>query len=447
LEDIVDLETLAEATMAADVQVDDLVFTAAEDGKVSGLIMSNGNAVSAESSSATTTTTTTTMIPKKRKLKLRMQLYQWLCQPKVEVLAAAAVLLSSLLVALSTLNDLSFQAQTAISAALYTLDIIFALDFFVRWYSAGQFKFIYLTKPLALIDIVVVILPLLIGTVMPLMEYVMSWSIHDMANGAMGLTPHDDNDVSLFFRNPIQDSAGLQNLLLLRVLRLRRVLTDMTTFGNFAKALGISRATSSIKPYQLQLARVLLSIFTLLSVSSGLIYTAEHNVNPLFSDYFTALYFGLTSLTTVGFGDITPVTPAGRLVVCASIIAGVAIIPAQAAKFVEALLELQKDTASVEKKLAQQLTQRSKRNAPSSARIVYSGLADGKGPSGVNIEAPAVDEQTKSMKRRLAKAGVGDVKDDVVDWETKQVRRICSECGEPSHRVDANFCWSCGNPL
>jgi voltage-gated potassium channel len=62
-----------------------------------------------------------------------------------------------------------------------------------------------------------------------------------------------------------------------------------------------------------------------------LIYTAEHDANPLFTDYFTALYFGLTTLTTVGFGDITPVTFQGRIVVMASILAGVIVVPAQAA--------------------------------------------------------------------------------------------------------------------
>ena len=46
---------------------------------------------------------------------------------------------------------------------------------------------------------------------------------------------------------------------------------------------------------------------------------------------------------TVGYGDITPETPAGRLIVCGSILAGIAIIPAHAAKLVEALLALQRD--------------------------------------------------------------------------------------------------------
>lgn len=54
--------------------------------------------------------------------------------------------------------------------------------------------------------------------------------------------------------------------------------------------------------------------------------------------YFPLILVGLTTLTTVGFGDIVPMTWQGKLVVSASILAGVAIIPAQAGALVEALL-------------------------------------------------------------------------------------------------------------
>jgi hypothetical protein len=75
----------------------------------------------------------------------------------------------------------------------------------------------------------------------------------------------------------------------------------MEHFANFQRALGVTNPTD-VKPYKLQLARVILSLSTLLSVAAGLIYTTEHEVNPALPDYFTALYFGLTTITTVGFG-------------------------------------------------------------------------------------------------------------------------------------------------
>jgi hypothetical protein len=213
------------------------------------------------------------------KRNVRMQIFSFLNLPIAEVAAASAVLLSTFLVALSTLNDLPPEAYIAIQEGIVGLNIIFALDFFVRWYAAGQFKLKYLIKPLVIIDIFVVLIPLFLGSVMPMLD--------DM--GVLG-------DAEKILALSIQDSSSLQVLLLLRVLRLRRVLTDATTFEKFEMALGVK--PSDVRPYQLQLARVLLSIFTLLSVASGLIYTAEHNVNPGIPDYFTALYFGLTTLTT-----------------------------------------------------------------------------------------------------------------------------------------------------
>ena len=104
--------------------------------------------------------------------------------------------------------------------------------------------------------------------------------------------------VPLLLPKSVFNSPGLQNLLLLRILRFNRVLVNMNTFSRFELGLGLEY--QAVRPYQLQLARVLLSIFTLLSVSSGLIYTTEHVANPEIPDYFAALYFGLTTLTTVG---------------------------------------------------------------------------------------------------------------------------------------------------
>ena len=54
-----------------------------------------------------------------------------------------------------------------------------------------------------------------------------------------------------------------------------------------------------------------------------------------------ALYFCslITTLTTVGFGDVRPITTAGRWVVSGAILVGSVVIPAQAAALVEALLD------------------------------------------------------------------------------------------------------------
>ncbi len=218
----------------------------------------------------------------------------------------------------------------------------------------------------------------------------------------MGLLPH----VILpgWLLSSTSANSALLNLRLLRILKFQRILTDKDTYMKFELALGMRE--SDVRPYQLQLARVAVSIFTLVSVSTGLIYAAEHEVNPDIPDYFTALYFGLTTLTTVGFGDISPVTSQGRLVVCATILAGVAIVPAQAASLAEAYLDFQKERLEGKQK---QLGRKPLTSSPSSSSSA---------------------SQSSSAENVATSPGKSE--------------RRCAECGAMHHRSDASFCWSCG---
>merc|ERR1712070_957651 len=115
----------------------------------------------------------------------------------------------------------------------------------------------YLSRPLVIIDLFVVILPLLLVR-LPQVAYILPrW---------------------------LTSKVGLQNLRLLRILRLQRPLQNQKSFSRYLQALGLP--PYNVRPYQLQLARVIFSLFTLLSVSSGLIFAAEHMVNPQITNYF-----------------------------------------------------------------------------------------------------------------------------------------------------------------
>ena len=318
--------------------------------------------------------------PQKLTSSSQQYVAELLKEPILEVLDIGLVLGSCLLAAFSTVDSIDLNTMASIIRAQNVIAYIFAIDFFLRWYSQFTWKGMasYLTKPLVMVDVFVVILPLI-----PLL-------IPNTAN-AYNMLPQW-----------LTSSSGLINLRLLRLLRLQRVLTDMETFSKFETALGISRST--VKPYQLQLARVVLSVFTLLSVSSGLIYTTEHNVNPDIPDYFTALYFGLTTLTTVGFGDITPVTGEGKLVVSLSILAGVAVIPAQAAALVEALLEREEY----------------RKVPPANRPDITSTL-----PSSVTVTATATTPAESEMMEH----------------------GVCPFCNAGFHWSNAHYCWSCGMPF
>lgn len=62
-----------------------------------------------------------------------------------------------------------------------------------------------------------------------------------------------------------------------------------------------------------------------------IMFNAEPRVNPVtgataFEDFFDALYWATVTLTTVGYGDMIPVTDIGRFVSMLSSLFGVAII-------------------------------------------------------------------------------------------------------------------------
>ena len=58
-------------------------------------------------------------------------------------------------------------------------------------------------------------------------------------------------------------------------------------------------------------------------ISALVIFNAEPDS---FQNFFEALYWSTVLLTTVGFGDITPITPIGRFIAMLSSICGIAIV-------------------------------------------------------------------------------------------------------------------------
>ncbi|MEB3226613.1 MAG: ion transporter [Synechococcus sp.] len=88
------------------------------------------------------------------------------------------------------------------------------------------------------------------------------------------------------------------------------------------------------------LSRILLTLFTIIFVYSGLIYQVEHDINPaVFGNFLDALYFAVVTMTTVGFGDKTPVSDIGKVVTLTMILTGIAVIPWQLGDLVRQFLK------------------------------------------------------------------------------------------------------------
>ena len=115
-------------------------------------------------------------------------------------------------------------------------------------------------------------------------------------------------------------NSGFRLLKLFRLLRTLKVLRAFK-FLRYSKSFDI--ITSVFKKQRKVLSAVATMAIAYILVSALVIY----NVEPeSFETFFDAIYWATISLTTVGYGDIYPVTTIGRIVTMVSSAFGIAII-------------------------------------------------------------------------------------------------------------------------
>jgi len=96
----------------------------------------------------------------------------------------------------------------------------------------------------------------------------------------------------------------------------------------------------------LRALKLLLTVLVIFFVSAGAFYSAEQAANPNVGTFGDAFYYVVVTLSTVGFGDILPVTTTGRWITIAAILAGVILIPWQASKIVREWASKEKITVT-----------------------------------------------------------------------------------------------------
>ncbi|MGD9032287.1 MAG: ion transporter [Desulfobacteraceae bacterium] len=91
----------------------------------------------------------------------------------------------------------------------------------------------------------------------------------------------------------------------------------------------------SITMQLLNVVRLVLTIFMIFFISSGLFFYVESSTNTNVRNFGDAFYFTVVALTTVGFGDITPRSDAGKWVTVLMILSGIILIPWQVSRVVK----------------------------------------------------------------------------------------------------------------
>ena len=216
---------------------------------------------------------------------MRKKLYQIL-EPAQDNIFSKIYDLFMMAVIIVSITPLVFKETNEVFNILEYITVsIFLLDYFLRWFTAdlklnkSVLSFVvYPITPMAIIDLI---------SILPTLTVLNS------------------------------------SFKLLKLFRLLRALKVFRTF----KFLRYSKSFEIIIDVFKKQKRVLISVATMavayVLVSALVIY----NVEPeSFGNFFDAIYWATVSLTTVGYGDIYPVTTIGRIVTMISSVFGIAII-------------------------------------------------------------------------------------------------------------------------
>lgn len=202
----------------------------------------------------------------------------------INIAIAALILLSAGLFVAET-YPLALATRTALRRVDWLILVLFVVEYGVRLWAAER-PLRYAISPYALVDLVG-ILPVLAG---------------------------------------VFDMRSLRLIRWLRILKLARFLEEEHWLGREG----------------LIIARIVFTLFSIVFIYSGAIYQVEHPIAPeVFRSFLDAVYFAVVTMTTVGYGDVTPVSEAGRTLTVMMILTGIALIPSQVGHLIQNINQMQ----------------------------------------------------------------------------------------------------------
>ena len=197
-----------------------------------------------------------------------------------------------------------------------------------------------------LIAIVIGILPLmfrtqyrifwffgLISGVCFMIDYLLRWCTADLESKRKGKMA--------FFIYPFTPMAIIDLLSILPVFNLLGPTFKVFRVSRLLIILRIFKVIRYFEPLQIIMSvvrkqsSILLTVLSLalfyIFITALIMFNAEEQINPVtgrifFDDFFDAFYWAACTLTTVGYGDLYPISDTGRVISIISSIVGIAII-------------------------------------------------------------------------------------------------------------------------
>lgn len=182
-----------------------------------------------------------------------------------------------------------------------------------------------------------------------IIDYLLRWVTADYKYAKSNAAP--------FFRYPLSPMAIIdlisilpsltilnQCFKLLRLFRMFRALRVFRAFKLFRYSKNARMIANIFKKQKGALSYVLILALGYIIISALIVFNVEQDS---FDSFFDAIYWATVSLTTMGYGDIYPVTQIGRVVTMVSSLFGIAIVALPAgiitAGYMEELATVAKD--------------------------------------------------------------------------------------------------------
>ena len=176
------------------------------------------------------------------------------------------------------------------------------------------------TKPLMILDISTVTIFII--------DYILRWATADYKfnnKSIASFVKYPFSSMAIIDLLSILPSLGVLNsgFKVLRVLRMLRAVRVIRVFKAFRYSRNIEIIIEVLRKSKNALIAVSMLAFGYIIVSALIIFNVEPDS---FETFFEAVYWATVSLTTVGYGDVYPVSTVGRIITMVSSIFGIAII-------------------------------------------------------------------------------------------------------------------------